>query len=382
MLADRQGSTLAELTTAAGKTLTFRRNACAEVQLTMSHEDDAAALLWEAVRSTGVPTLRAYRDGILRFNGHLAPFGEDAEEQSLLTPVFRSPFGRLIGEGSNRGRFTDNFIEATAQDAGAIATGLIDLYGGTGTPGDTSAIFTNADGPVVIAEDDFCGLGIGDVEATKVRDRQYQYANVGEAIVNLTNVDGGFDFVERYVDDGATMALFDVLARQGADMPAARFEYGPGTLANVRHIARTTEPPVNKVRVLGGSGLVAEASNDDSIAKYGVYFAQESQTDVMEQTTLDDKAIALLRPNPVKTVQFYPDFGLDACPKPWDDFWISDRVPFYARRGAFLEDVAVKINSVIVTVDENDNEAPEIPDPTTPDEDATLRASLAVEVSG
>jgi hypothetical protein len=56
--------------------------------------------------SNGIPTLRAYRDGVLRFHGELAPFTETLEETAQLSLLFRGPFARLIGYGQSRGLFT------------------------------------------------------------------------------------------------------------------------------------------------------------------------------------------------------------------------------------------------------------------------------------
>jgi hypothetical protein len=74
----------------------------------------------------GIPTLRAYRDGVLRFHGELAPFTETLEETAQLGLLFRGPFVRLIGYGQSRGRFTVPSVGFTATDAGQIAKALID----------------------------------------------------------------------------------------------------------------------------------------------------------------------------------------------------------------------------------------------------------------
>lgn len=364
LLCDQAGSALAELTTAAGRTLTYTRNSYAESTFTLSHEDDAAQLLLDALAS-GIPTLKVYRRApgdstfTLRFNGYLAPFTEQAEEQATLSLVFRSPFARLSGDGSERGRFTAASVPFTAQDAGQIAKSLIDT--------------TNADS--------FTGLATtGTIETTVSRDRTYQFANVGESIVNLTNVQNGFDFDETFVASGTTLAQFNVHASLDQTRPTALFQYGPETINNVRSMSRTTQPPINSVVVLGANGLFGVASDAGSIATYGKWYTQVSASDVTEQATLNAKAMALLRPDPVKTVEFQPDFALESCPQPWDDFWIGSGVPFYARRGALEEDVTVRINSVTVPVDENGFEATEISDPLTPEEEASIKANLSVEV--
>jgi len=358
LLTDHAGVNLAELTTAAGRRLTFRRNTYAEATCTIAHEDDAAARLLDALANAGIPALKAYRDGVLRFNGQLAPFTEEAEEASALHLVFRSPFARLLGDGSGTGRFTAAAVAFTATDAGLIAKSLIDT--------------TNTDSPTGIA------TTAGGITASKTRDRTYQHANVGKAIIDLSAVLDGYDFYETFVDEGATRAYFNAVPRQGVDQPSARFEYGADTLGNVRSVQRATQPPVNVVTVIGGNGLIAQKSDATSILKYGRWPAQASYTDVIEQATLDDKALALLRPDPIKTVTFAPEPAL--APSPWDDFWLGDTIRLYVRREAFTEDVQVRVNGITVAIDDSGLEVFEVQDPQAPGEEAALRASLAVEV--
>lgn len=357
-LADHNGVGLAELTTATGKVLTYARNQPATVEFALSHADDAAYLLLEALRN-GTPTLRCYRDGVLRFNGYLAPFSEELEESATLNAVFRGPFGRLLGDGPGRGRFTGEY-DAYTDDAGQIAKQLIDA--------------TNATSHTGLETPD-----TGDVPATKARERVYEYANIGESIVELSQLLDGFDFEESYEASGAVLATINIMARQGGESDA-RFQYGPGTLANVRSVRRETMPPANVVRVFGADGLVGEAEDAVSRERYGDWPLHETASEVDDLTVLTDKANGLLRPNPVTTVAFTPELALDNCPKPWDDFWLGDTVRLHGRRDAFVLDEEVRINTARIVVDDNGHEAVEVEDPTTRGEEAMIRASLAVEV--
>lgn len=372
-ICDANGARLAELTTAAGRTLAYKRNSFAEASFSISHEDDAAALLLDAY-ATGVPTLKVWRfvppyiePAALIFNGYLAPFSETVEETAILSPVFRSPFAQLLGDGSNRGRFTAPSVSYVTQDAGQIAKDMID---------DRNA-------------DSYTGLATtGTIDATVSRDRTYQFANVGQAIINLTNVINGFDFQETFVDGGTTLAEFSVHTTLDEARPAARFEYGTETMNNVRSMSRTTQPPINVSIVLGANGAYGFAFDATSISTYGRWYVQYSASDVTEQSTLDDKSEALLRPAPVQTISFVPEYALESCPQPsfgiegQGDFWIGSACPVFARRGAFNVDTSARINAARVVVDENGFEASEIPDPLLPDEEATIRASLTVEVLG
>src|SRR6185312_2205004 len=97
ILTDADGNALAELNTASGRSIALKRNSYTEVQLTISHEDDAAGLLLSALATTGVPKLKAYRlsavtdptmqspqPAVLRFRGPLAGLQESSDETSLL----------------------------------------------------------------------------------------------------------------------------------------------------------------------------------------------------------------------------------------------------------------------------------------------------------
>lgn len=375
LLTDSQGGALAELSTAFGRSIEFVRNRYAEARCTISHEDTAAALLIDALNNTGIPRLKCYRrpNGTppvaLPFYGNLAPFSESLEETATMELVFRSPFARLSGDGSERGRFTSDLVSGgiyepqdfpyPGTDAGQIAKTLIDD--------------ANANGNTGIAT-------TGLIETTKPRIRTYQFANVGESIAELAGLFDGFDFYETFVDGASPMAVFNAVSKLGQDMPSVRFEYGPQTLSNVRSVNRTTQPPINYVTALGANGLFSVRMDMVSITEYGLWPLQVSASDVTDQAVLDDKAQGALRPNPVRTIEFAPDFGLSNCPKPWDDFWIGDTVRFYGRRGAFVENLSVRVNGFTVTIDESGFETFEVPDPTTPDEESTIRSNLSVEV--
>lgn len=373
VLTDAQGGALADLTTAAGRSITLKRNTYTEVTLTVSHEDDAAALLLGALGNSGVPKLKGYRRAVsyppsraadLLFRGPLAAMQEVSEETSLLTATFRSPYSVLLGDGDALGRFMqDQFSLAYySTDAGAIAKALVDL--------------ANADAPTGLATD--ADL----IVATVLRDREYPTGqNLGAALQELTSVLDGFDFYETYIDGiGSTDAFFNVVPQMGEVRPEARFEYGETTLSNVSSLGRTTQPPVNCMFITGGNGLTAVYEDPASVDKYGKWWGKADFSSIIEQATLDDKARALVRPNPVETVSFVPELGLDNCPKPFDDWNLGDQVPLFARRGALAEDTQVHINGLTIPIDENGFETVSVDDPTSPAEDAVIRAALVAEV--
>jgi hypothetical protein len=375
MLADAAGNALCELTTASGRTISYQRNTYAEASFVVGHEDDAGVLLLNALRNTGVPTLRCYRRGSspqigpfggpeaeLVFNGYLASCSEDLSETALLTPVFRSPFARLVGDETSSGRFTNGSTVFTQTDAGTIAIALVDA--------------ANTDGETGLSTSD--GVFI----PTKLRDKTYSYANIGDEISALSGMLDGFDFDETFIEGGTKQSKLNIYDRQGLDRSSyAQFAYGPDTMANVQSVERQTSPPLNSVRLLGGNGLVAIAEDPQSIAKYGKWPYQGSFTDVIEQQTLNDKAWGLLRADPRKTLSFVPELGMAACPRPFDDFWLGDTVSFTGRRAGFQESQRLRVNAIRITVDDNGDEVAEIPDPLSPEAEATLKANIAVEIT-
>lgn len=374
------GVALAPLDRATGRKLTFVRNSYAEAGCSILHSDPVARKLFDYLTNGGIPTLKAWRRAegasasVLRFRGWWAPMQEQLEEAATIALVFRSPFFRLLGDGNNRGRFSDAVLNCTGEDAGAIAQALRFLYAGDGSG--TDPVFG-----VTATEDSYVGLAEGDTEATQARDRTYQNVNVGQAIVNLSQVIGGFDFSERFVDDGSTMALLDIEAMQGEDRPGVRFEYGPGTLANCKAVTRTTDYPQNSIKLFGDGDLNAVQEDADSIARYGRWRYQATQSGVVLQDSLNEAALALIRPKPIKTLSFTPMLELPNCPKPWDDFWLGDTAYFYGRRDSFEEASPMRLNKITVVIDENGLERAELPDPLNPDGEALTQASLSAEVT-
>lgn len=389
---DIGGSTIALLKNATGRSLTFTRNTWAEAQATIFHEDPAAQKLMDALANGHWPSLRCWRwgptdtTGQLRFRGYLAPFSESLDESGSLSLTFRSPFWRLQGEGDVQGRFTPAWLNASAKDAGAAAASLVQLYGGRadGVTGgaDSNWTVSDATGAQVAAtyqEASYAGLDIGNVAATVTRDLTYQYANVGESIVNLSAMFDGFDFSERFVDSGATLALFDVAAAQGGDKAAAKFEYGKGTKGNCSGVVRSWEPPINYVTLIGAYGLVSTQSNAGSISSYGKFPYQATRSDIFDQVALDRTAIALLRPSPVERISFTPDLWIS--PLPWDDFWLGDAVHFYGRRGSFVREAALRVNQITVPIDDEGHETTSISDPLSADDEAWTKATISTEVN-
>lgn len=341
-LADQAGATIADAGTGQQRVFTFTRNTPAQVQIGFDVETDAAARLTDTLLNGGIPRLRGWRDGTLRFHESWAPMSEDAtvDQVQLAACTFQGADGILVQ------RYVDppfvtlfgGTVTFTQVDAGQIWWSLIDT--------------TNQDSPT--------GIGQGSIEATMLRDRTYDLGKqLLEAGQELTGVIDGFDYEIAPVWDPATpdvLGELNVYASQGSDRTTdVLFEYGPQTLGNVQTFGRQWQLPVNRAFVLGANGLVGVAEDTASQDKYGLYVGQDQQLDVSEQATLDAKAQAMLRPDPVRVVSFTP--SPTAVPQPWDDYWLGDTVTVRARSGSITEDVAVRLNQIVVTLDEEDNES-------------------------
>lgn len=337
---DQQGVSLCDVR--AAFKLTYGRNQAAKCEITLPDIEAEQATLLVAALTSGMPRMRVWRwaegadEGTLVLNAVWMPMQEHAEDgeqtAGTVAATFRDPFALL------EQRYTSFNHTASGLDASEIAWGLINT--------------TN------VLEGD-TGILAWIFEDTVDRDRTYDDKQIAEAVTQLTEVQGGFDFEMAPVDEGTTIAHFNTFVRQGLDRSAGAgavvFEYGPGTAGNVRSVDRETRSPVNKALVIGAEGLRAEKSDAASIAKYGTYKVVDQAIDVIEQATLDDKAQALLRPDPVRVVAFTPD--PEAAPQPWDDYWIGDTVRFYANHGSLSLDVNVRVNGIEVSVDEDGNVA-------------------------
>jgi hypothetical protein len=339
LLTDSAGVNLAELSTGAGRTLTFARNAAPEAHVTISHDDGAATVLFAALRN-GIPKLRGYRNGTLRFHLDLAPFDEQLEEGAQLNLTFRGPFTRLLGYGQSRGRFTAASFTRTATDAGQIAKALIDTYG--------------------------TGAGVattGTITASKTRDRAYQYANVGEAIVNLTrvltastsrssrsNTAREHRAARRLRGAGVRPHLdrpVSVRAGDARELPQREPADRTADQHRPRHRRERTRRPQDRrgvdrdVRGVVGAGERVRRR------------ASRRRSTTRRKRFSGPTRSRSCRSRPTRTL----------APLPWDDYWLGDTVSFFGRRGAFYEDATMRVDKITVVIDDDGNEAVEVERP-------------------
>jgi hypothetical protein len=308
---------------ARGRRLVYTRNRAAEARLTLSLGDTAAIALFTELRNA-IPTLTVYRNGDLVFGGHMRPIsgGNAAGENSHVELVFKDAFVLLDD------RITDEAPLAT--DAGQIAANLITV--------------SNSDYGEILP------ITIGTIEATKIRDRTYFSKVISEAIIELTEVEGGFDWYPTYLDP-VGMA-FNVAASYGSDRDDAIFEFGTGTLANCHGYDFTLSLPVNAVRAIGSAAHIDEF-DEDSMGRFGVFQQTVSATDVAENAVLTDKALDALRPEPVLVTAIHPDPA--RAPQPWDRFWVGDTVRWNVDDGAIQQQLAPRVQTIEIGLDDSDN---------------------------
>lgn len=338
-------------------------NEAAHISFTTEHEDDTAYLLLDEL-TRGIPQIACYRDGVLWARGWWHPMEETAgQDTTSMGCVFRGPFAELettaIDQDYKSGLAADgSFLPVTADQA-AHAVALVTW----------NKLF--AAGRL----DNQTGLRVGQQAASMVRERTYAKGkNIAEAILQLTEVQGGIEFLERPVaaltsSGVVVLAEFDVggPARFGTDKSASViFEHGFGA-SNASSVSRQISPPVNRVQAFGAEVSLAAGSaqqiyqtrlrrvsqHEASIAKYG---PKEITLDLPDASfkNLIEHADGALRPDPVQAVTFQPDASGDL--QPWTSYWLGDTVRLIADRDALQIDMTARVRAIEVAVDEDANE--------------------------
>jgi hypothetical protein len=488
VLTDQTGLALCELSTASGRSITFKRNSYSEVTFTLSHEDDAAALFFNTIAAGQIPRLKAYRrapgssSSVLKFRGPLVGISEVSEETSLMTCTFRSPVSVIMGDGDQVGRYLLAATSFAATDGGAIAKALVDatnLMAPTGLGTDAALITATSNHDVSYANlahigqalSDLAGLqagfdffetfvepggltppsaptgvtvgaggnhwlqptatyfwvitavkgGVESVDSSEVS-RAMTFSSGASALLSWTAVTGadwyniyrstttggettgpayiastvGVSFDEQGINahpgfwSGAPGAVhreyveayLNVVPAMGATQTNAVFQYGPGTLANVTHMERQTIMPQNVVITVDQAGTSVTVA-PLSTGAIGIANTLQARYSVPQFNPLDiqSAASALTRLNPIKTITFVPELGMDNCPKPFDDWNLGDTVTLFASRGALSENTTMRVNGFTLPIDDNGLETVSVDDPTTPEEDAVITAQLATEIT-
>lgn len=329
-LRDGSGNPLRGTLNASERRLLYARNRAGEARLRLGLADTSTTALLEAL-AAGMPQLVVSRNNTVVFAGHWMPMegGHDKDSSGWVNLIFKDAFGAQLEY-----RYATNSY--AAEDAGLIAEDLLT------TSDDEFGSATNIQSAWT-------------VEPTKLRDRNYNDKQIAEAIIELAEVQGGFDWYPTYLDPaehtGRTMRM-NIAARQGSDRPGARFEFGPGTLGNCTGYTFTVGLPVNVVRATG-DGIASLQFDEDSIDRYGQFDIPLAANDISEQATLDDKALDALRPDPVLVTGFVGDPAM--CPQPWDDFWIADTIRANIDDDSIQQQLEPRVQTVEIALDDSDN---------------------------
>lgn len=331
VLASRTGVALADLSVTP--VMRWEENRPMTVRFPMPHDMRNAERIYE-ILDGGLPQLRAYLDGDLKFSGRWAPMDEASDEQtSQATVTFRSPLAML------EQRFRNTEITYTGIDQALIAGGLVSDENVKGAT----------------------GLTIGSLELTVTRDRTYEIRKqILEALVQLSEVDNGVAFWEtplNPVDNAGALAAFNAGPRPGVDRSASvKFEMGEGTLDNCISVQRQIGYPVNRVTTVGDGTppLTSVRQDTASQARYGIWERVEAMSGVTVQATLDARAQALLVADPVQIVTFEPD-PAEAL-RPWDDWWLGDTVSFKADVDAMQIATTARPRALEIELDDQGNE--------------------------
>lgn len=284
-------------------------------------------------KSSTLIALRVYSVWIYR-NEDLLWAGEQATRQ-----------GTLDDKGDNwvkitcydwfeqlNSRYTADDIIYTGVDAGQIAWDLID----------TAQSETHGD----------FGITEGDIEITQDRDREYKNNNVGDAIINLSNVINGFDF------EINTSKVFNVKTVIGVDRSnEIVLEYG----TNVRTMSITEDfsKPVTRAIVLGNSVSLGQSTRivRNDTGQQAIYKIREqidNEMTVSETSTLNDKGDALLRKYGSALLKV--TMGIVRETPAITDFSLGDLIRLIVKTGSYDIDEIFRVFEWQVTYDINNSE--------------------------
>lgn len=322
---DKSGNILGEFQNWLSLTFSKKLNGVGECSFSVPTTDTKLLTL---------TSLRNYETLIYR-DKTLVWAGEQAYRQSNLTQNGlreTSVHSYTFLEQLNQ-RFTAAIKTFSATDAGQIAWTLIN----------DSQTLTDGD----------YGITQGSIPATVNRDRTYEYKNVMEAIIQLTEVLNGFDF------EITDSKVFNVFARKGNDLSQSIvLEWG--TNIESLGIDEDFKTPTNEAIVLGsgfGSAQNTAVYTDTSYRSINKLRQQRvSYTDVIENVTLTDKGTAIVNQSrqPIISVSLkqlsntYPSF---------QSFTLGDTIRLVVKEGIFAIDTAYRAYGHTVTVDRNNKES-------------------------
>lgn len=222
--------------------------------------------------------VQIYRDTTLVWAGEQAHVTGSLDGREELITITCFSYLEMFNQ-----RYTDAIDEYLGVDAGEIAWQLID----------DSQNLTDGD----------LGITEGTIQTTQNRDRTYYNQNIMEAIINLSNVIGGFDF------EISDTKVFNIYEKKGTDRSSTVvFEYGNNMAAGTIESDFTT--PINEAIVLGeGFGATQLRTTSVDVASRSAHQLRQGRyidTEVSEEATLDEKGEEIIRKHkqPILNVTF------------------------------------------------------------------------------
>ena len=328
---DENGVVLGEVDTFNSVRFGKRLNNYGQAEFSMKVIDEKAGLFVDLRKNT----VEIYREDQL--NRTLVWAGEQALARARLTESGNNWvtvhsftwFEQLFH------RYTSAFVEygdvGSEMDQGAIAEDLIDT--------------TNADDPTKIT--------IGTITPTFDRIRKYYNQNIAEAIINLANVQNGFDF--EVTDAGAFNADL-IIGTDKTD--SVVFRYGHN-VKNVEIIEDFTNP-INRAIVLGeavGETTLQRVERNDSAlqTEYGLREGRLQELDVSGLSTLEDKGDASIRKYGEVLLKVEFDLIKNVTPS-IDQFTVGDGIRLIIQNGLYNIDEQYRVFEWEVTFDEKSTE--------------------------
>ena len=229
-------------------------------------------------------------------------------------------------------RYTASVVSYDGIDAGMIAWNLIN----------TSQLKTNGN----------FGITQGTIAPTQDRDRKYYNQNIMEAIVNLSDVIGGFDF--EITND----RVFNVYTIKGDDLTDSVILEYTRNLQNV-DIDEDFTNPVNNAIVLGevyGGTELSRVDRADSALQVDFKLREKVLTadDVIDLDTLNSKGDALLAKFKVPLIKV--NFELIKSSLSITSFNLGDLIRLIIKKGIYNYDDDFRIFEWEVSIDEVNTE--------------------------
>lgn len=317
VVADTDGTPLAELTEARARRLTVRLDAGGDAGFSIDGRHEQAETLTELATD-----LLVYRNDDLVYRGRIGQTQDQAAADRHTVAVESADYRALLGR---RVLYADQSFAATEQEA--VGWALI--------------AYTQ-------------GLRGGDMGITRrpaqatgvVRDKTWTAGkNIGEALTQLGHLINGFEW------DISPELEYRVWTERGADNGVV-LDYG-GLLTG---FSRTVNPSAfaNAVRVTGDDTLTAEARDaaDIATAASGRFDAQHGYPDITVQATLAARADWHLAEG--RTIR--PSWSVTMKAGAWngpDHLWLGDTVLLAVKSGRVNAVEAVRVHALDVGVDDD-----------------------------